>query len=297
MQSMTGFGRGEGNLGASQITIEVKSVNHRYLDTRFRMPGFLSLFELPLAKKLRARFNRGSFDISIRHKLLVGETASLTGTRFVVDIKAAESLITGYRDLAKRFSLPEAKPTLDMLLSAGKVFVPVEDTQGLEESQSEIEALFSRTLDELEQSRKAEGEKLQAILKAGVVELSKLADSIEIWAPKQGPAIQEKLNKRMSALKTSQPVDAERLEWEIAFYADRSDFQEEIDRLRLLVNEFSARLEDKGTQGRRLDFLTQEMHRELNTTGSKATLAEITQLVVEGKSHVEKLRQQVQNVE
>lgn len=295
---MTGFGRAEGVIGDSQLTVEIKSVNHRYLETRFRMPGFLGQFEIAFGQLLRSRFSRGSFDISIRHKLIQStEATGLTGTRFVVDSKAADSLIAGYLSLQKQHSSLPATPPAELLVGSGKVFVPCEDISGVEEAFEQIKDVFSKAVDQLEQARKNEGSKLHEILTLGITELGDLSDKLEKAAEEQNPKIREKLEKRIKEWDISSPVDNQRLEWEIAFYADRADFKEELDRLRLLVAEFTQKLKEPERVGRKLDFLTQELHRELNTTGAKAALFEITQLVVHAKSIIEKLRQQVQNVE
>jgi uncharacterized protein (TIGR00255 family) len=296
LRSMTGFGRAEGVVGSSHFTIEVKSVNHRYLDLRFRLPAALSLFEIPLAEVVRGTFDRGAFDISLKHKLPTATTAMAGGTRFVLDETAAKSFFEACDWLHRHYQTP-AVPSLEVLAQTNRIFVPVEESQDSGTLLTELKTLLGAALADLNTMREAEGKRLRVILQEGLSELVKVADQIAAVAPEHPKKIQEKLQARVAQWKLAAPVDSQRLEWEIAFFAERSDITEEIDRLRTHTREFQSMLDSGKAVGRKLDFLTQELHREVNTMGSKAPMVEITRLTVQAKTLIEKLREQVQNVE
>jgi uncharacterized protein (TIGR00255 family) len=291
---MTGFGRCEGTVGPQHFTIELKSVNHRYLETRFRLPPFFAPYELPLSEMLRAKFERGAFEINVRQKL-GHDRGGVSSTRFVIDELAAQSLVDACQILHKKYKT-EKVPSLEVLAFTNKVFVPVDDSGDAEGTFSELKSLFQKGLSEIQEMREREGERLKAILSAAIEELTQTTLRLRALAPEQGPKILEKLKTRISQWKLGE-VDSQRLEWELAFYAERSDITEELDRLKAHTEEFAKLLQSPKSVGRRLDFLTQEMHREVNTMGAKASLLAITQSTVEAKTLIEKLREQVQNVE
>lgn len=296
MQSMTGFGRAEKAIGGTHYTVEVKSVNHRYLDARFRLPPTLSLYEIPLTEALRSKFERGSFEVLVKQKVL-SEGSTIPGsTRFVVDETAAESLIEACDWLHYKFKTAKI-PALEVLALVNKVFIPIEESQDPKELFGQMKPLFDTAFEALRQMREAEGKRLKTLLSDGIGELTRVADRLAELAPLHPAKIQEKLKNRLAQWNLGASVEPQRLEWEVAFFADRSDITEEIDRLRAHAKEFAATLEGDKAVGRKLDFLTQELHREINTVASKADAIEVTRLAVEGKSVIEKLREQVQNVE
>lgn len=294
MYSMTGFGRSEVAVGASLFTIEARSVNHRYLDLRLRLPPALTSLENALGEKVRARFERGSFDISIRQRLIPSANAVGT-TRFVVDELAAQSLVDCAESLKTKFGI-STKLSFDLFAQVGRVFVPVEETLEAESLFPQLAPAFEKALAELETMRKKEGAELARLLTLGVEDLQGLNDRIQVFTGAQTERISEKLQARIKTWSLPE-VDAQRLEWEVAFYAERSDITEEIDRLRAHCVELLKLIRSESSVGRKIDFLIQEMHRETNTMGSKAGLVEITRLVVEAKARIEKLREQAQNVE
>lgn len=299
MNSMTGFGRAETTIGRSQITVELRSVNHRYLDTRFRMPGPFSWLEAPFTARLQERFARGSFDVTLRHRLTEAQGEALLGTRYVVDEIAAKSLAESLAALSKRFTpagSPPAGPTPEAWL-ASRALVPVEDVESLEAAQKELIQVFDAAASELARMRAAEGKRLKAILRADVESLGQVASGIRARAPEQSKKVAESLKKRIEQWKLAPPMDPGRLDAEVVLHSERSDFTEEVDRLVAHREAFLELIEEDGPIGRKLDFLTQELHRELNTLGAKAAMPEVSRLAVEGKTIVEKLRQQVQNVE
>jgi len=296
MQSMTGFGKGDLTVGSSTISIEIKSVNHRYLDTRFRLPSTLGFLELSLLEILKSYFERGSFEINVRQKAQNNFELNNSSIKYVVDEEAARSIIEGSEKLHLKFGTPKL-PSLEMLFQSGRVFIPTENPESLPELTEGVKKAFQTVLKQVKEMRENEGAKLKTILTQGLSELTHGVDQLAKLAPKQPETIKEKLETRLAQWKLSTPGDPNRMEWEIAMAADKADITEEIDRLKTHADSFLSILNQTGPVGRKLDFLTQELHREVNTTAAKSADIEITQLAVSLKTQIEKLREQVQNVE
>jgi uncharacterized protein (TIGR00255 family) len=295
MQSMTGFGKGELSFGGSMLTLEIKSVNHRFLDTRFRLPPTLGFLELPLLEILKTYFERGSFEINIRQKSVASsETGS--SVKYTVDEEAARSIIEGAEKLHLKFGTSKT-PSLELLFQSGRVFVLAENGDLLPPLIEGLKSAFRTVLQEVRTMRETEGSKLKIILNQGVTELLQGVEQLKKLAPRQPEKIKEKLESRLAQWKLNTPMDPHRLEWEIAMAAEKADITEEMDRLTTHANSFLTILNEKGPIGRKLDFLTQELHREVNTTAAKSVDIEITQVAVTLKTQIEKLREQVQNVE
>lgn len=296
MNSMTGFGRVEETLGSHRFSIEIKSVNHRFLDVRFRMPPSFSGWESDLTEEIRNFCERGSLDVSVRQKI-VADQGNFTGTtRYAVDDKALESFKRALVALESK-TQQKWELTLSDLLRMDKIFVPVEDLDDKNLGLAEFLPVFKKALQDLLKMRQKEGAKLKSVLHDGIGEMQKHLEDIQALVPSQAAKIKEKLESRLAQWNLSSPIEPSRLEWEVALMAEKSDIKEEIDRLTAHFSAFLEALESKKPVGRKLDFLIQELNREVNTIASKTTLMEITQLTVRLKSNIEKLREQVQNVE
>lgn len=296
MNSMTGFGRAEKTLQDQHLTIEMKSVNHRYLEARFRLPPGTGSTELQLNELLRKKCERGSFDISVRTRLSP-KSGKLSGrTRYVVDQTALTSLIKGAKDAAKQAGI-KGELTLEMLTQAGRVFVAVEDADDSVLAWDALKPVAEAALKNLLEMRLDEGKKIKKMLHSTMESFAKDLKGIEALASEQPKRIQERLDARLKTWALTTPVDTSRLEWEVAILAEKSDITEEIDRLHSHLKAFTSALEGKGPVGRKLDFLTQELNREVNTIASKTNLLEITRHTIDLKSGIEKLREQIQNVE
>ena len=295
MQSMTGFGKGDTSIGNSSFSIEIKSVNHRFLDTRFRLPSTLSFLELSLIDILKSHFERGSFEINVRQKTL-GNAENSSNIKYTLDEEVARSIIEGCEKLHLKFGTAKI-PSLEMLFGSGRVFIPTENVEDMARWVEGLKTAFQAVLKDVKTMRENEGIKLKTILTQGVLEMNKGIDQLARLAPKQPEKIKERLESRLAQWKLTHPVDAQRLEWEIAISAEKADITEEIDRLKTHCDSFLTILNERGSVGRKLDFLTQELHREVNTTAAKSADIEITQLAVNLKTQIEKLREQVQNVE
>ncbi len=294
MRSMTGFGRSEGTIGGQRFTMEIKSVNHRYLDLRFRLPSGFGSFEPRLTELIKGKFERGSIDVILRQAPLA--SGAVAGTRLQADEVAAQTFADACASLSKKLKITLI-PTAEAMVATGKIFVPVEENPDDTSHWESLKKLALAAADSMAKMREAEGLKLAEVLRAGVREVAELSGQCHKVAAEHPKLVREKLQSRISQWGLSGQVDAQRLEWEIAYFAERSDITEEIDRLKSHAQAFESHLGESGSVGRKLDFLTQEMHREVNTMGAKAASLELTRLTVDGKQRIEKLREQAQNVE
>lgn len=287
---MTGFGLGEQPLGQGRLVFEIRSLNHRYLDVRIRLPEELTAHTSFLEQLARERLSRGRYDIGVR---LFG--AALPPPRLIVERARAayQELCTLRDELAPNTELP-----LTVLTGIPGLFA----SQNASEADHVIgvlRAAFDASLHELDQMRSREGERL-------ALELNRLLDGIDALTEncsKRVPVTVDlhrtRLQERLTRLLADRTVvlDSERIEQEIALLAERSDVTEELTRLASHFAQFRNLLSDTAPVGRRLDFLLQEIAREINTLGAKSQDAELSRLVVTMKAEVEKMREQVQNVE
>lgn len=297
MKSMTGFGRAEGTIAGGTLTVELRSVNHRYLDVRLRAPGWLSALERTVGDRIRKKFSRGAIEGSLRFR---ADTASggQESTKFQVDEIAMASFLEAVQWLEKKGHLaPSSRPTLSDLLGTGRIVVAVENPLDATQHQDSVLKIVDDAISDLDRARATEGKKVAEMLRGHLGRL--LAEQAKIAPLKtmQSSQVRDKLLQRIANWGIQAPVDAHRLEWEVAFHADRSDFTEESERLAAHCVGFDKMLGSKEPVGRKLDFLLQEMSRETNTMSAKTVSLDITNACIEMKSAIEQLREQVQNVE
>jgi len=290
MQSMTGFGRAEKAIGPFQYVVEVKSVNHRYLDVRSRLPPQLQPYETVLAEAVRSVLARGSVEISVRQKLTASEKTAEGTTQFVVDEKALKSFKKACKQIDQQVSL-------EAILATGKIILPVEETPEASTLAPQVRKVIDEAVKVLVAARQREGAETAKALSATVKSLQSLAKQWSQSAADHPTKIRERLTKKIQQWSLPGQIDAQRLEMEVAFFADRADIAEEIQRFGSHLEEFSRLLSSATPVGRKLDFLTQELHREVNTIASKSDDLGVSRLCVDAKTAIEKLREQVQNVE
>ena len=289
---MTGFGRAEGVLGDVQVTVEVSSVNRKQADVRFSLPPELPNIELRLKKAVLALVSRGSVHVAVE----IG-TAAGTPEFNLIDAQRAAQLIAESTQLAESLGLKEDL-TLSHVLKLPGVCKLSEDGGSLPEGAAEcVETVLLEALNVFIESREAEGatlitdiESRLAQLRAYRVEISKAKEEVTIHH-------RDRLLQRLSDSGLPVDLDDERIIREIALFADKSDISEEVTRLETHFERFRSILATTEPIGRPLDFLCQEINREFNTIGSKAHSAEITRLIVDSKTELEKIREQVQNLE
>ncbi|HYL79871.1 MAG TPA: YicC/YloC family endoribonuclease [Candidatus Acidoferrum sp.] len=288
---MTGFGRGEAAGRGRAFTVEVHSVNHRFLEVRCRVPKRLTGLEPRIQQTVQQRFARGHFEVSILDKDLEGRSRTLR-----VDVPLALQYADALRALQRELQLP-GEVTLEMLTAQRELIAVEESEESLDETWAEVLPALAAALEALAEMRSREGEALVGAIGKHLGEVEVILDGIVARAPDLVRAQRDRLRERVVDLLEGHLPDPTRLEQEVAFLAERGDVAEECDRLRSHLTQFGKALTQTGPQGRRLDFLIQEMHREANTIGSKAGDASLAQEVVGLKLIVERLREQVQNIE
>lgn len=287
VHSMTAFARAEQQVGDLLLAWELRSVNHRFLEIQFRLPDPLRSLEPGLRELLRRHLKRGKVDATLRADSVAG-TRPLTLNRPLL-LQVLATLEQVRRDA------PEVAPPNVMDLLRWPGVLGGEEALDPARVEEPVTDLFEAALAELIAHRRREGEALQTALNERLDAIDALVDEVKRQTADVAPQIQARLRQRLAELgATAAP---ERLEQEVALLAQRADVAEELDRLRIHVEEARTSLRGAGPHGRRLDFLTQELNREANTLGAKAVLAETSQRAVDLKVVIEQIREQVQNVE
>lgn len=291
MLSMTGFGRAEAEQDGRKVTIEIKTVNHRFLDINIRLPRTLGFTEETVRKTIKDSLERGRVDVFINYTASVDETK-----KAVPDLGLINSYLLAARQAAEMTGLNDDLK-LSHIIEMPDAIV-IEETPEDEEKQSAlvISALDS-ALGVLTDMRKREGEELKANILDCLASLDNITAFINSKKDNVPKEYSEKLKQRISELLSGVDIEEARFNAEVAYMADKTDITEEVVRLGTHIKQFRAAVSDKAAVGRKLDFMVQEMNRELNTIGSKSQDMSITNSVIEGKSIVEKIREQVQNIE
>ncbi len=290
---MTGFGRGAASGADFAVFVDLKTVNNRFLDVHLRTGTELSSIEPQLKKRIGERLARGRVDVSV--------SLDRTGE---VAYEVNRPLLTGYlsalRSLSTDFSLA-GEPDLNMLARLPGVLQPKRDALSDEMINGVMQAVDG-ALDELDRMRTQEGATLALEMHERLAEIERHLPTIETTIPQQIEAYRARLSRRIDEITTrthgeSVELDAGRLAQEIAYLAERSDIAEEVARLRSHISQFRASLSETGEIGKRLDFLSQELNRETNTMLSKSTDIAIKEAALAIKTEIEKIREQVQNIE
>lgn len=292
IKSMTGFGRGEMNDGVRNFTVEIKSVNHRYNDTLVKMPKHIGYLEENIKKQIRNVVNRGRVEVYINL-----EYVSEGEVEVKVDLPLAKSYKNAVDILCEEIGLKN-----DISVELFTRFPDILKTKKREEDEDEVWLCLNKAVDmaltNLIMMRTEEGQRLSKNIKLKLLNIKEIVKEIEKRSPAIVMEYKEKLwNRIEELLEEKYEIDENKLANEVAFYADRSSIDEEIVRLYSHISQFIDTLESDDTVGRKLDFLVQEMNREVNTIGSKVGDINITNYVVELKSEMEKIREQIQNIE
>lgn len=290
-RSMTGFGAGEVVAGAGRYGVEVRSVNHRFLEVVVRSPRDLSLLEDRVRTLVQSRLLRGRVDV-----VLVRDDYGRRPRTVKTDVELAKAYVSALDGL--REALP-VSGTVDLstLLSLPDLVKIEEEKEDVEASWPAVESGVGAALDKMIAMREAEGARLAADLLERIARMESLGAAIAARAPKVVEEYHARLERRVQELAGAVAVDPGRLATEVALFADRSDITEELTRFRSHLAQFRATLGNAGAIGRTLEFIVQEIGREANTIGSKANDLEITRHVIAIKGELESLREQIQNVE
>ncbi len=288
---MTGFGIGRATSGAEELSVELKSVNHKFCEVKPRLPRELSSLEPLVVKLVKDRLARGAVEVTVRR-----QTQAQAGQVPVIDVALA---LEYQRALLELAAATGANKEVSVTFLAGQPGVMrLEERQAsLEDAQRALQAALSQALDALVTMREVEGEAIARDLSSRLDLIEAGVEKLEQLAPRAVEAYRARLQERVAELTQNAAVDPQRLVQEVAIFAERTDVAEETTRLRSHLAQLRALLQSDEPFGRRMDFLVQELHREVNTTGSKSQHSEISAQVVALKAEVERVREQVQNVE
>ena len=291
MYSMTGYGRGAASLEGRELTIELKSVNNRFLDIGMKLPRQLSFLEDGLRKLLNDALSRGHVDVFVNYRNLRSDAKTVR-----VDEALLKAYLASAQESAKALDLED-----DLTLSKALTLPDVTTILPADEDQQALmdlaRTVMTEAIENLKAMRFKEGERLKLDLSARMDTMTGYAAAIERRAPAVVEEYREKLTARIEDLLGETEVDRARLATEVAIFADRAAIDEEIVRLNTHLVHFRELLEAEEPVGRKMDFLVQEMNRECNTIGSKANDAALTSIVLLSKAEIEKLREQIQNIE
>ena len=291
MRSMTGFGRGESDNGALKIVVEVKAVNHRYSEITVKQPRQFLALEDKMKKVVGEYIERGKADVFVRTQELADADKPVQ-----VDQKRALAYHEALQALAEAVGT-SYHPDPFRLLTLPEVIVKEETEPDIQALWPVMESALRQAMDNHIAMRNQEGAHIEENLREKVAGLEVLASRVAERSPLVLNEYKEKLEARIAELLGNAAVDPERLAQEVAYFAEKSCIDEELVRLQSHFEQFYTIADQKGSIGRKLDFLIQEMNRETNTIGSKANDLEIGRLVVEMKSELEKVREQIQNIE
>jgi len=288
---MTGFARAEGEAGGARVTVEAKSINHRYLELKIYLPRELSAWEQKVTELCRSLFQRGR--VEVRANVEAGQRP--------VEVKwnrpLAEGMARAFEEMKDALDL-KGRPDLSLLALQRDVILIGDSGPWADEAWPELKRVFEECFERLLAMRAQEGSALADDILGRIKAIEERLDTLADKAPALVSGYRDKLEKRLKELLSGQtPVNEERLAQELALFADRSDITEELVRAKSHLAQFRTVLGDDAAKGRKLDFLIQEIFREINTTSNKVQDAGLSGLAVEIKTELEKIREQVQNLE
>jgi len=291
VSSMTGYGRGEVHENGLEVAAEIRTLNHRFLDISLRLPKSLQVYEQDLKEMVRRWLTRGRVNLTVTLK-----SPDIRDSGLTVDLALARTYVALLEDLRRNLGI-DGTVKLEHLLNFPDIFTFSETAEVSDRVWEAVQAAVEKALADLKEMRLREGKEIENDLRHRVQILQEKIQAIESRSPLKVREEMDKLRQKVRELVGNERVEESRLEMEIALLADRVDVTEECTRFRSHNTLFLEALDRPESAGRKLNFLLQEMNREANTIGAKASDAEIAHLVVEIKEEVERLREQVQNIE
>ena len=291
--SMTGFGRGEFSNDAFDITLEIKSVNNRYCDIIVKMPKKLNVFEDRIKNTIKGQLSRGRIDVYINL-----DEKSYDNYEVLANFDILDKYVNVYREIKSRYEIKD-DVTLSMLTRIQEGIDVSYLERGEEEYWAAIEPALNTAIERILEMRRQEGQKLKEDINEKTEHIRVILGKIELMSPQILEAYRIKMQDRVSELlkELNAEIDEIRLANELAIYADKTNINEEIVRIYSHLAQINTILESSEPIGRKLDFLIQELNREVNTIGSKSPDIDISNLVIDLKSEIEQIREQIQNIE
>ena len=292
ISSMTGFGRGEAEVDGFGATVELKSVNSRFCEVSIRLPRAVADRENDVQRIVKNSFARGRINVQIQL-----EATSAAASVPAIDTELAAAYHRALDELREASGIEEPV-SIGHLLKFSEIFATDTTAEpGGKESWSAVAAALDEAIRAMQAMRQREGQELEKELLERVADIDENLGIVEREAPSRLPSAKERLHTRLAEIIEDERIDKERIEFEMALLADKLDIREECVRLRAHIDVFREALQGNEPVGRKLNFLSQEMNREINTIGSKANDAELSHVVVKMKEHLEKIREQIENVE
>jgi uncharacterized protein (TIGR00255 family) len=288
---MTGYGSGEGETALGKVVVEIRSVNHRYCDISLKLPRRLNPLEGRIKEMIRAEVARGRVDVFVKL-----DAKGEGKVQFDVDLSLAEQYFRALQILIEKFGL-KGEISLEHLTGAKDLITAKEAVEDVESCWSEIASVLKQAVHDMDRMKQNEGATLGRDIGQRLDRISQLLEEVRFNFPLALKAYQDRLKERLRTLLDGTELDPARLQQEIAYWLERTDITEEMVRAESHLTQFRALLVGAEPVGRKMDFLLQEIHREVNTISSKANDAETSQRAVEMKSELEKIREQVQNIE
>lgn len=291
IKSMTGYGRYSDSIDGFEISFEIRSVNNRYLDTNIRLPRIYGYLEEKIKKAIQKKAARGKVDAFLTVERPAGETAEI-----VLDEALAAQYVGALRKIAENHGLRD-----DISVSSVARFSDIFSKKVKEDNEdavwNAVESVVEKALDAFLAMREKEGENLFRDLDARLDKMEQILEKIKAHSATALSEYREKLETRLKEYLADTQIDESRLLTEVGIIADKIDTGEEITRLGSHIDQFRKLIRQDTPSGRTMDFLTQELNREVNTIGSKCSQLEVTSLVIEAKNEIERIREQIQNIE
>lgn len=290
IKSMTGFGRGKYENEGRFYTVEIKAVNHKYNDISIRCPRFLNSFEDKIRKLISSNISRGKIDVFINF-----DNYSSEGNIIHFNTELAKEYVKGLDELSKETGVKYEVNVMD--ISKMPEILKIEEDENEEIIGKELMIAVEDALQKFVEMREQEGQKLVEDMQKRIKFVEQKVQEIEKFSSTLVQEYMQKLENRVKELMENKVVDENRLAQEIVIFSDKSSIEEELTRLKSHINQFNNFCKGESPIGKKIDFLIQEMNREVNTIGSKANCLEITNRVIELKTEIENIREQVQNIE
>jgi len=291
IRSMTGFGKAEHKYPDGNIVVELKSVNHRFFELSSRIPSTISFLEDKIRAHINTKIKRGKINLN-----MIVEGNHILQRQITVNKQLAKKYFTALSQLKNELGISSGI-SLDHLVSMPDVITSRTQVANVQKIWPYVKTALDKALSGLVRTREKEGTALSKDLKKRIKDLDVIAGQIKFRAPSVVKAYKENLAVKISQISPGVMLDEGRLEQEVTIFAKNCDITEEMTRLKAHIKNFESVLSGQKEAGRQLDFIAQELFREINTTGAKAQDIEISRLVIKAKEEIEKVREQVQNVE
>lgn len=291
IKSMTGFGRAREILNGREITVEIRAVNHRYYEFSSRLPRSLTFAEERLKSLLQGKISRGKVEVSVTVQNITAAAEVITANKEVIN-----GYVSALREIKDEFSLTDDL-SLSAVMRLPDAFTVVKVDTDEEQLWEDLSAVAQKALESFLKMRETEGERMKADILARLKTIEGNVSFVEERSPIIVESYRKRLYERMREVLSDTGIDENRILLEAGIFSEKTAVDEETVRLRSHIAQFREMLESSEPIGRKLDFLVQEMNRETNTIGSKVQDIEVTRIVVDQKSEIEKIREQIQNIE